>query len=176
MRAAQRLHLEGIYHGSLLKGSKEEGFTLTDNVRVSLVPEDNKNSMNGNSIPKPETGWSRNGKISSKGSRKGKGKASPPPPPPPFTTQAANVIPNSTAANDKEKKQKRMIQRVLFVNFEDAFRHAGHHCPSTNENLKMIRGGGCPELDNIYEYFLPYQINLEDVRELDRKSSVISSI
>ena len=35
MRAAQLLHLEGIYHGSLLKGSKEEGFTITNNARTA---------------------------------------------------------------------------------------------------------------------------------------------
>ena len=114
MRAAQKLHSEGIYHGALLRRSKEDGvkFELTENVRVRLLPDST-----------------------------GPGK-------------------------------QRVVRRVLFVNFENSYRHKGRSCPSTNKNLEIIEGGGCEELDNIYEHFRPWRLPERDMTE----NSIISSI
>lgn len=38
VQAAQKLHMDGLYHGALLTGNRETGLKLTNNIRVT---EDN---------------------------------------------------------------------------------------------------------------------------------------
>lgn len=109
MRAAQRLHREGICHGALLKENKETGRPeISENVRVRVIP------------------------------------------------------------GDPKEGKKRIARRVFFVNFEKAYRHPGRSCPSTNENLKMIKKGGCPELDNIYDFIAPWDPEYKKPKDIDK--------